>query len=185
MTSMLATETAEAAAKAPITETWVKNERMRHIPQVPWMTWKLDSDLRRRIDLLVAPYEALPGDDPHRGGIDEELRALCRAIDRVTDVARPARHAHPPHELRARITWGLNQAVTALHSLDADLIGRRFPFQTFERSKAEPLYGALLSVMQHVERLTTLVRAVAPGVDEQLLEGLVQLETPLRREPIA
>src|SRR4029077_8926322 len=138
-----------------------------------------------RIELLFGPYASLPAEDPRRGPLENELRALCRAIDRLADVARHSRNNHPPHDLGDRIAWGLNQAVSCLNSLDPHLIGRRYPFQTAERSKAEPLYGALLVIIQHVGRVLTLVRDVDPGVDEHLLDGLVQLETPLRTQPIA
>ena len=117
--------------------------------------------------------------------LENELRALCRAIDRLADAARHTRNNHPPHDLGDRIVWGLNQAVSSLNSLDPHLIGRRFPFHTGERSKAEPIYGALLVVIQHVERVLTLVRTIDRNVDEHLLDGLVKLETPLRPQPIA
>ncbi len=182
---MLATDAEEAAAGRASTETWAKNEPMRHVPSAEWMAWKVDQDLRRRIELLFGPYAKLSPDDARRGPLEQALRGLCRAIDRLSDAARHARNNHPPHDLGDRIVWGLNQAVASLNSLDPHLIGRRYPFQTGERSKAEPLYGALLVVIQHVGRVLTLVRAVDSGVDEHLLEGLVRLETPLRPQPIA
>ena len=182
---MLATDADEAAAGRSSLETWGRNEPMRHVPSAEWMSWKVDHDLRRRLDILFAPYASLSPDDPRRGPLENELRALCRAIDRLADTARHTRNNHPPHDLGDRIAWGLNQAVGSLNSLDPHLIGRRFPFQTAERSKAEPLYGALLVVIQHVGRVLTLVRAVDPNVDENLLDGLVRLETPLRTQPMA
>ena len=185
MTSMLATDAEEAAAGRSSLETWGRNEPMRHVPSAEWMSWKVDQDLRRRIELLFGPYANLSSDDPRRGPLENELRALCRAIDRLSEVARHSRNNHPPNELGERIAWCLNQAVSCLNSLDPHLIGRRYPFQTAERSKAEPLYGALLVIIQHVGRVLTLVRAVDPNVDEHLLDGLVQLETPLRTQPIA
>lgn len=185
MTSMLATDAEEAAAGRSSLETWGKNEPMRHVPSAEWMSWKVDQDLRRRIELLFGPYANLSSDDPRRGPLENELRALCRAIDRLCEVARHSRNNHPPQDLGERIAWSLNQAVSCLNSLDPHLIGRRYPFQTAERSKAEPLYGALLVIIQHVGRVLTLVRAVDPNVDEHLLDGLVQLETPLRTQPIA
>lgn len=185
MNDMLATEADEAAAGGSSLETWGRNEPMRHVPSAEWMAWKVDQDLRRRIELLFGPYAELNADDPHRAPLENEFRALCRALDRLADVARHARNNHPPHDLGERLIWGLNQAVSSLNSLDPHLIGRRFPFHTGERSKSEPLYGALLVVIQHVGRVLTLVRAIDPGVDEHLLDGLVQLETPLRPQPIA
>lgn len=185
MNDMLATDADEAAAGRSLLETWGRNEPMRHVPSAEWMSWKVDQDLRRRIELLFGPYANLSADDARRAPLENELRALSRAIERLSDTARHGRNNHPPHDLGDRIAWSLNQAVSSLNSLDPHLIGRRFPFQTAERSKAEPLYGALLVVIQHVGRVLTLVRAIDPGVDEHLLDGLVKLETPLRPQPIA
>ena len=185
MTSMLATDAEQTAAPRPSLETWARNEPMRHVPSAEWMAWKLDQDLRRRIEILFSAFSHLTSDDARKTTIENEFRALCRAIDRLSDVARHTRMSHPPHDLGDRIHWGLNQAVSSLNSLDPHLIGRRFPFQTAERSKAEPLYGALLVVIQHAGRVLTLVRAIDPGIDELLLDGLVKLETPLRTQPMA
>jgi len=185
MNDMLATDAEEAAAGRSLLETWGRNEPMRHVPSAEWMAWKVDHDLRRRIELLFSPFARLAADDPHRPALESEFRALCRAIDRLADTARHSRNNHPPHDLGDRLVWALTQASSSINSLDPHLIGRRFPFQTAERSKAEPLYGALLVVIQHVGRVLTLVRAIDPGVDEHLLDGLVKLETPLRTQPIA
>ena len=185
MNSMLATDAEEAAAGRSSLETWARNEPMRHVPSAEWMVWKLDQDLRRRIEILFTPYSHLPSDDPRRTPLENEFRGLCRAIDRLADAARHTRVNHPPHDLGDRIAWGLNQAVSSLNSLDPHLLGRRFPFHTGERSKGEPIYGALLVVIQHVERVLTLVRTIDRNVDEHLLDGLVKLETPLRTQPIA
>ena len=43
----------------------------------------------------------------------------------------------------------------------------------------------MVAVMSHVRDLTALVRTIDPALDERLLEGLVTLERPLRREPMA
>ena len=185
MNDMLATDAAEAAAGRSLLETWGRNEPMRHVPSAEWMSWKVDQELRRRIELLFDRYANLPSDDARRGPLENELRALSRALERLSDTARHSRNNHPPHELGDRIAWSVSQAVSSLNSLDPHLIGRRFPFQTAERSKAEPLYGALLVVIQHVGRVLMLVRAIDPGIDGHLLDGLVKLETPLRTQPIA
>ena len=169
-----------------IQETWRQNERMRHIPTISWMIQKLDVDLRTRIDKLYAVYVALPANDPRHAPLEQEFRALCRAIDRVADVARrPRGNPHPPAELGHRISWGVSHAVTNLREADGDTFGRRFPFQTFERSNAEPLWAAMLSVIDHVGRLVPRIREIDPQIDERLYEGLVVLNEPLRREPIA
>lgn len=185
-------ESAPAAPAPPplhaaVQEQWQQNERMRHIPNIPWMIEKLDGDLRHRIEKLHAVYAALPAGDPQHGALEQELRALCRAIDRVADVARRHRgnHHHPPNDLGNRLSWSISHAVTTLKEADAETFGRRFPFQTFERSNAEPLWGAVLSVIDHVQRLVPLARAADPNIDERLYEGLVTLREPLRREPMA
>src|SRR5947209_15424629 len=165
MNSMVATDTAEKPATHPLLETWGKNERMRHIPSVEWLTWKLDYDLRRRIDKLAAPFAALGADDPRAGVLEAELRALCRAIDRLADTIRHNRGTQGPQDLSHRLAWAISQAVSAAQSLDPQLFGRRYPFQTFERSKSEMIYASLLVVMEHVARVTVLVRAIDPDLD--------------------
>ena len=176
----------EDSAQVSLQEQWSANERMRHIPSISWMIQKLDGDLRHRIEKLHAAYTAVPGSDPRHAPLEHELRALCRAIDRVADVAKRARgNNHPPADLANRVSWSISHAVTNLKESDADTFGRRFPFQTFERSNAEPLWAAMLNVIDHVHRLVPRIREIDPGIDERLYEGLVVLNEPLRREPIA
>jgi hypothetical protein len=79
----------------------------------------------------------------------------------------------------------MSHAIASLTSADADLFGRRLPFQTFERSNAEPLWSAVLAAIQHVHRLIEMIRSVEPDIDERMYEGLVKLNEPMRREPIA
>src|SRR5262245_44481903 len=185
MNSMVATEAPEKAAARPLLETWGKNERMRHIPSVEWMVWKLDADLRRRIDKLLAPLNGLSADDPGHTAVENELRALCRAIDRFADTIRHGRNGQGPPELPHRVSWAIGQAVGALRSLDGNLFGRRCPFQTFERSKGEVIWGALLVIIEHVYRITPLIRALDPGIDARLYEDLVNLGEPMRQTPMA
>ena len=187
MTDILATEpevpqVAEAAPKpaAPVLlETWGQNERMRHVPSIGWIIDKLDGDIRRTIGKLRAPYASLPADDSRHAPLEGELRALCRAIDRLAEAAKHTRTNGAPAELGARIGWAIDHALSCLRSVDANLFGRRYPVQTHERSKAEPVYAALLVVIQHLHRLHPLVLAIDPDLDERLLEGLVRLETPV------
>ncbi len=189
MNSMLATEptsdTPTPSTKS-LLESWSTNERMRHIPPLAWMVEKVDVDLRRRIDLLCEPVEVLFADDQQRIGVDRELRAVCTALEHLADVARHGRSAgQPPNELTRQVVWSLNLAAGCIRGLDANLIGRRFPFQTFERSKAEPLYSALLVVLCAVDRLVDAVREIDSEIDGRLDEKLVQLEQPMREDPIA
>jgi hypothetical protein len=188
--SMLATEqdspTAPGAARPSLLESHAANERMRHIPAVAAIVQKLDADLRRRIEKLWLPYSDLAASDPRHPALEAEFRALCRAIDRVGAIARHHRgHPHPPNDLGSRVTWTLNQAVAALNAADPQTSGRRFPFQTFERSNSEPLWAAMLAVIQHVQKLVPMVREIEPDIDERMYEGLVQLTEPMRRDPIA
>jgi hypothetical protein len=184
MNVMLATE-ATAKPLAHL-EAWPDNERMRHIPTAEWMAKKLDVDLRHRIDKLFAPFADLPHHDPAHAPIEEAFRGLCRALDHVADVARrPRGNPHPPAELGHRLNWAISHAIGNLQSTESDTFGRRFPFHTFERSNAEPLYAALLAVIERVRRLEPLIRAIDPGIDERLYEDLVKLNEPLRKEPMA
>lgn len=167
-------------------ESWPQNERMRHIPTMQAIIEKLENDIRRRVDHLYHSFAALDHHDPHRPALETELRAICKWIDRIGDIARrPRGHQHPPNDLGHRIGWAISHAVQSLHAADTDTFGRRLPFQTFERSNAEPLRAALLSVIQHVQRLQELTRKVDPRIDEKMYEGLVELREPLRMEPIA
>lgn len=187
MTSTVATEIPQAPAPAkPLLETWGKNERMRHIPPAPWITQKVDGDLRRRIDIVCSSFEQLPPNDPLRAPAEHALNALCRCLERMAEVAKHARPANPHGgDLTARIRDAVHHAAAGLHTLDENLFGRRCPFHTFERSKAEPLVGALLAAINALRRAVEVLRASDPSLDERLLEGLVQLEAPLRIEPIA
>jgi hypothetical protein len=186
---MLATEptTPPPTQKTTVLETWSHNERMRHIPNVAWMIQKLDGDVRRRFDLVFSPYASLEAADARRTPIEHELRGFCRSLDRVADVAkRPKGHqSHPPTELGARIHWALNHALGNLQAVDQETFGRRLPYHTFERSNGEPLYAAMLAVIDHLRRLQDLVRTIDPSIDEAIYADLVKLNEPLRREPIA
>lgn len=191
MEQQLATEAAtglehKPQPALPPLETWAENERMRHIPRVEWMIEKLDGDLRRRIDGLAEPFYLLASADPRHAAIEESLRAVCHAIDRLADTARHTRGAaHPPNDIASRIPWSINNAIGALRSIAANVFGRRFPYHTAERSKAEFVYASFLVVIQQMERALPLIRAIDPTVDERMNAGLVQLQEPLRREPMA
>jgi hypothetical protein len=188
---MLATEEPTPPAHATdshpsLLENHAQNERMRHIPPLAWAVQKLDHDLRHRIEKLWLPYADLAASDPRHPALEAEFRALCRAIDRITEITRRHRgNPHPPNDLGSRIGWTISQAVANLSAVDADTYGKRLPFQTLERSFNEPLWAAMLSVIQHVQKLVPLVREIEPEIDERLYEGLVQLVEPMRREPMA
>lgn len=168
-------------------ETGSENERMRHVPSLSWILEKIEGDLRPKLEKIWLPYADLPASDPSHGPIEAELRAFCRSLDRVADVAarRHRGNAHPPNDLHSRIDWSFSHTIASLTAADAEIFGRRLPFQTFERSNAEPLWAALLTAIQHVHRLVDLVRPIDPGIDERMYEGFVKLSEPLRREPIA
>lgn len=159
MNSTLVTEPTEK----PLLETWGKNDRMRHVPSVAWIVDKLDHDLRRRINVLASSNAS--------EAIDNEIKAVCKAIDRLSDAAKHVRaNNQGPADLATRIDQTVTHAVASLNSLDANLFGRRYPFQSFERSRAEAIYGALLVVIDRVRRLTQMVRAIDKTVDERLSE---------------
>lgn len=181
---MVATDANVPASTPASLETSPKNDRMRHVPRLDWMIQKLDGDLRRRIGLLTVPFLSLPQDDPRHLAIEQELRGLCRALDRLSDLARHGRPAQAPQELVARVLWALDHAIASLRSLDGETFGQRHPFHLFERSRAEPTYAALLLVIAHVDRLLPLIRPLDARIDEHLLTGLVQLERPLPTEPM-
>lgn len=187
---MLATEEPTAPSQDPeprpsLLEQWQQNERMRHVPPIPWIIQKLDQDVRRRIERLLVPYSDVASNDPRHTALDVELRALCRSLDRVAFVSGRGRHGHAPNDLASKVRWSLDHAIQNLSATDADTFGRRYPMQTFERSNAEPLWGALLAVIQHVQKLVPLIREIEPEIDERMYEGLVNLIEPMRREPIA
>src|SRR6266850_807835 len=167
-------ESTERQATRSLLENWSENETMRHVPALPWIVRKLDLDLRRRVDTLLFSYRNIPADHPHHIELEAEARLLIKAIERLADAARHVRgNGHPPNDLTQRMGWTINHAVSALNSIDPTVFGRRYPFQTHDRSRAEPLYAALLVVIQHVERLAERLRDVDPDLDERLLEGLV------------
>ena len=182
---MTLTEATEKPTTKPLLEVWGRNEVMRHVPSLEWLLRKLDDDLRHRVEKLWVSIAAVPHEDPRRAALDDHARALCRSIDRLAEVARHTRANHVPNDLGDRLIWSINHAISCLNALDPALFGRRCPFHTFERSKAEPVYSAMVGVMAHVRDLTALVRTVDPALDERLLDGLVTLQEPLRRDPIA
>lgn len=151
-------------------ETWASNEVMRHVPSIEWMSHKLDDDIRRRIDLLWAPVSTMPNTDPRYPAVEHAFRALCRALDQLAEVAKHIRNSHAPNDLALHIPWALNHAASCLRTVDPHTYGRRYPVQTHERSKAEPLYAALLVVLQDLDKIVTVVREIDPGIDEQLLQ---------------
>ena len=136
---------------------------MRHVPAITWIVDKLDHDLRRRINVLASSNA--------NEAIDTEVKAVCKSIDRLADAAKYSRAGgQAPSEIATRIDHAITHAVASLNSLDPNLFGRRYPFQSFERSKSEAIYGALLVVIDRVHRLTQMVRAIDKTVDERLSE---------------
>lgn len=181
---MLATE--PTTPESTLLEHWSQNERMRHIPALTWMIQKIDVDVRRRFEIFFTPFSTLDPADPRHAPIEHEFRGLIRSLDRVADVAkRPRSQTHPPIDIAPRINWSVNHAVGNLQAVDPETFAKRYPFQTFERSNAEPLNAAMLAVVDHLHRLQELVRVIDPSIDEAIYADLVKLEQPLRREPIA
>ena len=188
MNSILATEPAPVASEEkrtetralPPLETAAANERMRHVPTAEWMARKVEADVRKRMETLLSVFTDLPSSDPRHATMEIEFRAFCRALERLLDCAKPhARHNGHNSDLPIKIDALLKDAAAALHSLEPTAFGRRNPYHLFERSKSEPVYGALLAVIAHLDRVLTLVRTVDSAIDERLLEGLVVLQNPL------
>jgi hypothetical protein len=186
MNSMPATETAASAAPTPLAlETSAGNERMRHIPTLEWMVAKLEGDVRRRLDMVLEVYHALHFDDPRHADLEGPLRSLCRCIDKLAEAARHGRSNHPPNEIGAHLHWSLEHAAANMRGIDGEIFGRRAPFHYFDRSRSEPIYGALLAVLSSMERTLAVARAIDPTLDERLYAHLVTLQVPMRCEPIA
>jgi hypothetical protein len=186
--SLIETET-EKHAPGSLLESWAGNETMRHIPPLSWLVRKMDIDLRRVVEKLYDSYSRLAPGDPAHLDLENGFRSLGRALERLAEAARHGRPAtQTASDLGAKLSAAITHAVASLNSLDQNLFGRRFPVQTHERSKAEPVYAALLVVMNHVTRVKERIRLIDPGIDESLLEGLVVREHPLSDEvlkPIA
>jgi hypothetical protein len=182
---MTIAEATDKPASKLLLEVWGRNEVMRHVPSLEWLVGKVDGDVRRRVEKLYVSIATMHHDDPRRPAVEESARALCRSLDRLGETARHTRTNHPPNDLGDRMAWSVNHAVSCLNSLDPSIFGRRCPFHTFERSKSEPVYGATVAVLSHLRDLTALVRTIDPDIDGRLLDGLVTLQEPLRREPMA
>src|SRR5258708_25872003 len=193
MNSMLATDTPDTPEALPVSvavtalplEIHAQNERMRHVPSTDWMVRKLEAEVRKRIDLMLEVLTSLPGDDPRPVDLEAALRVLCRSIDRLAEAARHGRINHAPNEMGAHLHWSLEHAAANLRGVDGETFGRRAPFHLFERSKSEPLYGAFLVVLAAIDPALTLARTIDRALDERLYAHLIQLETPMRREPMA
>jgi hypothetical protein len=159
---------------------------MRHLPPASWIVRKVDVDLRGRIDIVCASFDRLELDNTRRVEAEHALTAVCRTLDRLADVAKHGRTpSHGSAGLTSKVHDAMQHAVANLKTLDESLFGRRYPFQTSERSKAEPLVGCLLAVIDAIRRVVAILRELDPGLDERLLDGLVTLQEPLRLQPIA
>lgn len=174
-----AAEAVTTAPKRTLLEIWAQNPRMRHVPQADWILRKIDVEVRNRWTKLQQVIDGVGNDDVHAEPLSAAVKSLCRALERVADVARPGKHAPHTNDMTGAVVRALEHAVANLRHVDAQIFGRRMPFHTFERSNAEPLYGALLSALCHLDRVTALVREIDPNIDERLLEGLVTLSNPV------
>lgn len=183
MNSILATEPAAAATEKrntlPPLETQSGNERMRHVPTAEWMARKLETDVRKRLDNLLRVFGDVPAADPRHAAYETELRALCKALERVIDIAKISTRHNGHGDLPSRLEEVLTQAAATLRALEPTPFGRRHPYHAFDRSKAEPVYASVLSVLCHTDRALTLARAIDPRLDERLLDGLVVLANPV------
>jgi hypothetical protein len=177
MEQQLATEATPVTTA--VLETAAGNERMRHVPSIEWIIWKLDQDVRARLGKLMASLSGLSSDDARRAPVETELRSVCKAIDRLAEAAKHTRGNGIPSELSNRIQWSLDHAVANLKNVDPTTFGRRYPFHLFEKSRSEPLYGALLAVLSAIDRAIPVARAADASLDERLMAGLVVLANPV------
>jgi hypothetical protein len=176
---MFAMETDEPTEKKSYLEQCSTNERMRHIPSLERVRQIVDSEIPATFRKLWVPFSTLPQQDERYGSLENEFRALSRAIDRISEVNRqPRAGGHAPSDPGARIDYALANASVSVAALDPELFGHRLPVQTHERSKAEPLWGSILVVGDHLRRLTAFIRAIDPRIDERLSEGLVVRQLP-------
>jgi hypothetical protein len=175
----MVSESDAPAEKRPSLEQHSLNERMRHIPPLARIRALIESEIPAVFRKLWLPFSTLPQQDERFAPLENEFRALLRAIERVAELSRqPRTGGHPPADLATRIDNAFASASAAVGALDPDLFGRRYPIQTHERSRAEPLWGSLLVVSDHLRRITTLTRALDPRIDERLLEGTVARQLP-------
>jgi hypothetical protein len=183
---MFVVDAVEKPKAASLLESWSSNERMRHVSPIEVLRQRLDGTMRTAIGKLVSSsVNAHDLPEGIRLQVEHELRELCRAIDRVCETARTIRpQGHAPSDLAGRIEHALQNAVASLKAVDGELYGRRYPFQTLERSKAEPLAGSMLVVGEHVRRLARLVRTFDPDIDEKLLLGLVVQASPVDEQTL-
>ena len=84
----------------------------------------------------------------------------------------------PIRRLARRQSLETYVAIAALAAILANLF-MRFALSIPAPLSDLPLYAALLSVFCHIDRVITLARAIDPGIDERLLEGLVVLQNPV------
>src|SRR5215208_5195973 len=116
MNSTLATEPAAVTDGKPTSlpplENQSTNDRMRHVPPLEWMVQKIDSDVRKRIAKLMSVYTQSAAADPRHATVETELRALCKAIERLSDAVKPARHNNLPNDLASRMDTLLTQAAS-------------------------------------------------------------------------
>lgn len=130
------------------------------------MARKVEGDIRKRVETLLSLFTDLASTDPRHAALDGEFRSLCRALERLIDCAKPhARHNGHNSDLPIKIDALLKECAAALHSLEPTAFGRRNPYHLFDRSKGELVYGALLSVIAHVNSLLTLARTIDPSID--------------------
>lgn len=161
-------------------------ERMRHVPPIEYLTYKIDVDYRARTDKLIRAFdgvrERLSADEQQ--AVASDLLGLARSLERMCDLLRGGRATHHPEEIRPRLESAFANATQAILSVNPQSFQLRVPENQFERSLGEQAFGAFLVITDHVKRATETVASVAPGVWETLLSGTVQQEHPVNEETL-
>ena len=160
-----------------------QNETMRHVPPLAFIRQKIGTDYRKQCETLYR--SAHQAGQPSAGQeVESEFRGLARSLDRISDLLRSGRHPnghghqHPSQELHARLDSAFEGAIRALDGVKEDEYGRRAPYQTFERSRWEMIWTAVLRARAQIGRLIDLLEPRDSSLREALLGHLVPAALP-------
>lgn len=164
-------------------------DRMRHVPPLDYLTFKVDIEFRDQIDKLYwAVYESgKPLDASRTEGIEAGFHAVCKTLERLGDHARhhrPNTHGQPQEILRSRLDHAFLQAMKGLGSIKAEEYGVRAPENHFDKSQGEALLMTMLAVGARIRKLIPLVAAVNPDIYEMLMSKLVTKQHPVNEETL-
>lgn len=155
---------------------------MRHVPPLEYIREKVDNELRIKVRILAEG--AFEGEyDRHLlDAVEPQLKAICTALDRITECAAQTRApSHGSSSLAVRLQHAFTTAVDALARLDPAEFRKRPPLNSFTRSRGETIHAYLLMIIGHVRSLTDLIGRKRPDVLRQLIESfypVIELPTP-------